>query len=261
MKRLKLKSNSISLGKMNRIIFDEPKLQSGYHPNKWFSNKTKFKRNDYSYLGFTDVNAQAQKMNNSTSYYKGKYVGKKKSGYGTEIITQNGNWLPNVVSFYNGYWKNNKKNGNGYWSNHHPKIGETTSHDGANPTYSIINLNNNENNECSFSGFWSNDYMIEGVFEFAKGVFRGKLKNNRFYNGKLIFWDFDNQPYKKGKRIKSNIEMEIKKSKFIKNKYVDEFNSKHNVFWQTHKQKSPHTNERSFAIDKEWLFIKNSKKN
>ena len=62
MRRLKLKSNSISLGKMNRIIFDEPKLQSGYHPNKWFFNKTKFKRNDYSYLGFTDVNAQAQKM-------------------------------------------------------------------------------------------------------------------------------------------------------------------------------------------------------
>ena len=44
MKRLKFRSNEISLGKFNRIIFDEPSLQSGFHPDKWDSKQIKFKR-------------------------------------------------------------------------------------------------------------------------------------------------------------------------------------------------------------------------
>jgi hypothetical protein len=54
--------------------------------------------------------------------------------------------------------------------------------------------------------------------------------------------------------------MEIKKGNFIKTKDIDEFNQRNKVFWQTHNQKAPHINERSFAIDNEWLFIKNMKK-
>ena len=260
MKRLKFRSNEISLGKFNRIIFDEPSLQSGFHPDKWDSKQIKFKRNDYSEIGFTDVNNQAQKNNVSTAYFKGKFIAKKKSGFGIEIITQIGNWLPNVVSYYEGYWKNDMKNGDGYWSNHHPKIGETSSHDGSNPSYSVKDLRYDDSDECSFNGTWLNNKMIEGIFEFAKGVFKGKFKDNKFYNGEIFFWDFDNVYIKNGKRIKSKTKMEIKKGNFIKTKDIDEFNQRNKVFWQTHNQKAPHINERSFAIDNEWLFIKNMKK-
>ena len=82
-------------------------------------------------------------------YYKGKLVNGKYEGFGTGMILEMGNYMEDVISFYKGNWKNGKKDGKGYWSNHHPLVGRTWSLDAMNPYYTIM-----DDDAYYYNGYW-----------------------------------------------------------------------------------------------------------
>ena len=63
-----------------------------------------------------------------------------------------------VASFYDGEWLNGKKNGKGYWSNHHPLLGTISSADAMSPQYVV--MDDFEEDEHFYYGFWKNDKKV-----------------------------------------------------------------------------------------------------
>ena len=231
MKKLKFKNDCLSFKKFNQIIFEDKKYRQIYRgiitssgerdypgpPTKWSYNEIKFKKNEYSSRGRNGTEA--------ISYYKGKIKKKKRCGYGVEIVTQMGNYLPDVVSFYKGSWNNNKKNGKGFWSNHHPLIGVTTSVAVDNPRY-VVSLGAGES---SLKGEWKNNEIHQGTLEFSQGIYVGSFKKEKMYDGYLTFWDYD-FIWEKAKNKISKIKMEVKKGKFMVTNEIRAFHKKHNIF-------------------------------
>ncbi len=74
--------------------------------------------------GFTSVDFIINKKLNIkwVSFYSGKVKNKKANGWGIEIIMETFN--PTVNEYYEGEWKNGKRDGYGECYNYHPLIGE-----------------------------------------------------------------------------------------------------------------------------------------
>ena len=184
-KRIKFKDNCLSFKRFNQIIFEDKNLKKEnrmiFRPSNWHSKKIKL--NDrhlelHSPHFKIPSDAPIRKMV-FYCYYKGKLVNGKYEGLGTEIILEDGNYMKDVFSFYKGQWKNGKKHGKGYWSNHHPLIGTTSSADAMNPKYTIMT-----NFDCFYDGFWKDDKRHgEGYLDDQNGIFEGEFKNDKKWNG------------------------------------------------------------------------------
>ena len=94
---------------------------------------------------------------------------------GLEVILQVQNYLPEVVSFYKGNWKNGKKNGKGFWSNYHPSIGKCRGVGADNPKYVVKAMDT----ESSFTGTFKDDEFDKGVLINSKGSFKGTFKKSK----------------------------------------------------------------------------------
>ena len=186
-KKIKFKNNCLSFTKFNQIIFEDKNIKKQFgvitRPSNWHNKKIKLKEGLlelYSPHFKIPLDAPIRKMV-FNCYYKGKLVNGKYEGFGTEIILEEGNYMEDVFSFYKGYWKNGKKHGEGYWSNHHPLIGMTASADAVNPQYTILSTFN-----CHYDGFWKNDKRHgKGYLEDQNGIFNGEFKNDMKWNGQL----------------------------------------------------------------------------
>ena len=202
-KKIKFKNDSLSFKRFNQIIFENKNIKQEYgwiiRPKNWKHKKLKIKDNDLELFSpnFKIPSDAPIRKEIFNSYYKGKLINGKYEGLGTEIILQSGNYMEDVFSFYKGHWKNGKKNGKGYWSNHHPLIGTTSSVDGFKPVYTVMT-----NFDRYYYGFWKNDKMHgKGFLEEPDSIFEGEFKNNKKWNGQI---KKDNQTYiiEKGKQTK-----------------------------------------------------------
>lgn len=176
-KRIKFKDDCLSWKKHNQIIFEEKNIKKFYDmmdvPSKWHHKKEKRKVAPH-------IHPDALIRKEMTSfYYKGKLVNNKYEGLGTELILEFGNYLQDVVSFYKGHWKKGKKNGKGYWSNHHPLIGRTWSLDAMNPYFTIM-----DDDAYFYDGNWKDDKKHgKGYLENEEGTFVGEFKNDKRWKG------------------------------------------------------------------------------
>ena len=176
-KRMKFKDDCLSWKKHNQIIFEDKGLKK--HGDMMFpSSKWHLKREKRKVAPHIHPDAPVRKEMTS-HYYKGKIVNKKYEGLGTEIILERGNYLDDVVSFYKGQWKKGKKNGKGFWSNHHPLIGRTYDIDAMNPYYTIF-----EDDAYFYDGNWKDDKKHgKGYLENEEGTFSGEFKNDKKWKG------------------------------------------------------------------------------
>ena len=68
-----------------------------------------------------DLNFLDKKHTKRISFYSGKVKNKKANGWGIEIITET--FDPTILEYYEGEWKNGKRDGYGECYNYHPLIG------------------------------------------------------------------------------------------------------------------------------------------
>ena len=170
MKRLKFKNNVLSFKKFNQIIFEDKKISKRYgsiwRPKNWVYKDTKFKGKK------------------AKSCYKGKISKGNFEGFGVEMILQMGTYMEDVVSYYKGNWTKGRKNGKGYWSNHHPLIGRTDSVDVADPIYSVMEFL--QYDAYYYDGYWADDKKHgKGILQDEEGIFEGEFRNNIKWKGVL----------------------------------------------------------------------------
>ena len=178
-KRIKFKDDSLSSKKHLQIIFEDKNIKT-FHgmidpPSNWH-HKTE-KRKVPSHI-HKDAPIRKEK---TSIYYKGKLVNDMYEGLGTEMRLDWGNYLKDVVSFYKGNWKKGKKNGKGYWSNHHPLIGRTWSLDAMKPYFTIM-----DDDAYFYDGNWKdNKKHGKGYSVDKEGTFSGEFKNDKRWKGVL----------------------------------------------------------------------------
>jgi len=197
-KRLKFKNNTLSFKRFNQIIFEDnsitkTKFGGLRRPYNWHSKKVKPEFKPHP-------SAPAYHQTNNC-YYKGKLINGKYEGFGTEMILEEGNYMEDVISFYKGNWKNGKKNGKGYWSNHHPLIGITSDAGAMDPYYVIID----DGDHYYYDGYWKDDKKHrKGILHNEEGIFEGEFNNDLKWNG-ILKVGVDEIIYKNGKRDLSRI--------------------------------------------------------
>ncbi len=77
--------------------------------------------------------------------------------------------------------KKGKKNGKGYWSNHHPLIGRTWSLDAMKPYFTIM-----DDDAYFYDGNWKDDKKHgKGYLVDKEGTFSGEFKNDKRWKGVL----------------------------------------------------------------------------
>jgi len=181
MKRIKFKNNTFGEKKFYQIVFEQKKTST-----IWGGIRSSI-RNDMYYPEPQNWSYKEIKFDGheAISYYSKKLKNKKRNANGLEIILQVQAYLPEIVSFYRGGWKNDKKNGKGFWSNYHPLIGECTTAGIDDASY-IVELDIYE--ECSFDGTFKNDEFDKGIFTNNEGIFKGSFKAGKMFNGTLTYW-------------------------------------------------------------------------
>ena len=231
-KKLKFKENTLSAKKFNQIIYESNKLSARHGfifvPDNWDSKNIKF-------------DGEKAKL-----HYKGKILKGKYEGTGTEIILQMGNYLEDVVSYYKGQWKNGKKNGKGFWSNHHPLIGRTWSLDAGKPYYVVTE----DGDDYYYDGYWFNNKKHgKGIFVSKEGEFKGEFKKDIKWEGVLTYNET------KTTNIKSGVST-LEKSFSWKKPYVTrEF--LHKIFFKNGKEFS----KESKKLSEEFIDPKKLNKN
>ena len=197
-KKIKFKDDCLSAKKHFQIIFEDKNIKT-FHgmmdpPSNWHHRKEKR-------IVPSHIHKDAPIRKDMTSiYYKGKLVNKLYEGLGTEIKLDWGNYLKDVVSFYKGNWKKGKKNGKGYWSNHHPLIGRTWSLDAMNPYFTIM-----DDDAYFYDGDWKDDKKHgKGCLNDQDGHFEGEFKDDFKWNGVLKV-GVDEIIFKNGKKDLSKI--------------------------------------------------------
>lgn len=206
-KKIKFKDDCLSAKKHFQIIFEDKNIKT-FHgmmdaPSNWHHKKEKR-------IVPSHIHKDAPIRKDMTSiYYKGKLVNNLYEGFGTEIKLDWGNYLKDVVSFYKGNWKNGKKNGKGYWSNHHPLIGRTWSLDAMKPYFTIM-----DDDAYFYDGNWKDDKKHgKGCLNDQDGYFEGEFKDDFKWNGVLQV-GVDEIIFNNGKKDLSRILPE--KERFLK---------------------------------------------
>ena len=113
--------------------------------------------------GFTSIRYLPQpiylldaKMTKYISLYSGKVKGKKANGWGIEILIGPGWDTTTIEEYYEGEWKNGKRDGYGECYNHHPLIGGAFEFDPSERRQIMVFLKNEE----VYKGFWKNGKKV-----------------------------------------------------------------------------------------------------
>lgn len=195
-KKIKFKDNSLSFKRFNQIIFEDNSITKTKYfglrrPDNWHHKTV-----EPEFKPHPSAPAYRQKNN---CYYRGKLVNGKYEGLGTEMILEDCNYMEIVISFYKGYWKKGKKNGKGYWSNHHPLIGRTWDLNAENPYYMVTD----DGDDYYYDGYWLNDKKHgKGILKCEEGIFEGEFKDDSKWNGTLKV-GVDKIIFKNGKKKES----------------------------------------------------------